>query len=123
MGKQADLLDDVADAPSELDDVPRHDVLAIDQDLARSRLDQAVDHLERRGLATTGRTNEDTDVPCRNRQRQVVHRPRLGRCAEVVPLGDVLEVYGHSCETVHADSTLRWSLSALAAGPLLPRIR
>ena len=49
--EQAGLLDHVADAAAQLDRVARLDVHAVEQDLAARRLDEPVDHLERRRLA------------------------------------------------------------------------
>src|SRR5205814_9362662 len=54
VGEEPDLLNDVTDGPAQLDRVVRIGVLAVDVDLARRGLDQAIDPLERRSLATTG---------------------------------------------------------------------
>ena len=72
MREQSDLLDHVADAPAERRDVLGHHVHAVDQDLAAGRIDEAVDHLQRRRLAAARRADEDADLARRDRQRKVV---------------------------------------------------
>jgi len=51
VGEQADLLDDVADGPSEVRELALGGILAVDEDPATRRLDEPVDHLEARRLA------------------------------------------------------------------------
>lgn len=80
--EQSAGLDDVADRLPQLVRVlPRH-VPAVDQDPAGGRLDQAVDHLQRRRLAAAGRADEghhlaggDLQIECGD--------GRLGLTAEV----------------------------------------
>ena len=50
MREQADALKDIADAPPQLVRRLRARRLAVDQHLARVRLEQPIDHLESRGL-------------------------------------------------------------------------
>ena len=55
VGKQADLLDDIADVAAQLHPVLGGDILAVYIDLAAGGFNQAVDHLQRGGLAAAGR--------------------------------------------------------------------
>ncbi len=96
--EQPHLLDDVADAPTQLGDVASRGIHAVDQDAPAGRLDEPVHHLEAGGLAASRRADEHADLAGRHRQRQVVHGARcLGRLAvlaldrRVVALGHVLE--------------------------------
>ena len=89
--EQPDLLDHVADAPPELDHVGRHHVGVADEDPARCRLDEPVDHLERGRLAAAGRPDEDAHRPGRDIEREVLDGPGLARPGARVALRDVLE--------------------------------
>ena len=60
--EQPDLLDHVADVAAQLDRVGVGDVVAVEEDAARRRLDQPVDHLQRRRLAATRRADEHADL-------------------------------------------------------------
>src|SRR5206468_89488 len=71
-------------------------VLAIDVDLARCRLDQAIDHLERRCLATTGRTEQHADLAFVHFEADVVGGERRA-CRS-------LEGFGHIVELDHCDA-------------------
>ena len=53
------VLEDVADAPPQPDGVPVARALPLDEDLARGREDERVDHLERRRLALAAPAQED----------------------------------------------------------------
>src|SRR5207248_8087067 len=78
VGEEPDLLDDVADPPAQCHRVGGGDVALVDEDPARRRLDQPVDHLERRRLAAAGRPDQHARLPRRHLQAQPVegHRPR-----------------------------------------------
>ena len=94
--EEADLLDDVADAPPQLADVARRDVHAVDEDAARGRLDEPVDHLQGRRLAAPRGTDQDADPPRGHGQGEVLDGPRSrlrGRAVSVA-LADVLELDG-----------------------------
>ena len=60
--EQADLLDHVTHAPAQLHRVGVGHVGAVEEDPSRRRLDEPVDHLERRRLAATRRPDEDADL-------------------------------------------------------------
>ena len=87
MGEQADLLDDVADSTAQHHRIDLRDVVAAEVDLAARRLDEAVDHAHRRGLAATGRTDQDTDLALVHVETQLVH----GDSAVRIALGDLVE--------------------------------
>ena len=72
MGKEADLLDHIADAAAKAHWVRLHHIAAGDEHAALVRLDHAVDDAHRRGLAATRRTDQHADFPFRNRQREMV---------------------------------------------------
>ena len=74
VGEEAYLLDHVPDPASELVRVGRSHVLAVEEDPAARRLDDAVDHLHRRGLAATARPHEDDYLTLVDVHREVVHR-------------------------------------------------
>ena len=70
---------------------------AVDEDPAGRRLDEPVDHLERRRLAAAGRPDEAADLAGRDHQRQVVDGARRRRALVlagrgVVALRDVVEL-------------------------------
>jgi hypothetical protein len=50
------------------------DVVAFQVDAPRGRLDEAVDHLQRRGLPAAGGAHEDHDLAFGDVQRQLGHR-------------------------------------------------
>src|SRR5664279_3537283 len=62
MGKQPDLLKDVADPAPELGELELTDALAVDRDVAVGDRDQAVDHLQRGRLATARRADQHADL-------------------------------------------------------------
>ncbi|BCB85639.1 hypothetical protein Psuf_029520 [Phytohabitans suffuscus] len=79
MGKEPDVLDDVPDAPAQLDRVDLGDVLAVEQDPAGGGLDQPVDHAEHRGLATARRSDEDHELAGAHLQAEVADGDRTVR--------------------------------------------
>ena len=76
MRKQADLLDHVPDPPPQGRDILGLDVHAVEQDLTRARLDQAVDHLECGRLAAPGRPHQDTYRTGGHLEGEIVDSPR-----------------------------------------------
>ena len=70
--KQADALEDVADAAAQQDRIDGPDVLAGDPDRAFARVDQPVDQPQQRGLAGTGRADDGQELPLADRQRYAV---------------------------------------------------
>ena len=97
MREKPDLLDDVADASPKVGQLAGRGVDAIDEDPARRRLDEPVDHLERRRLAAARWPDETADLAGRHQQREVVDRsgcPFAGAAFVdgVVMLGDVVEL-------------------------------
>ena len=71
--EQTDVLDHVADLASQLDHVQAPNAPPVDEDVALGHVDQAVDHLHRRGLAAAGRSDEDADLARGHNQRQIAH--------------------------------------------------
>ncbi len=70
VGKQADFLEDVADPPPQR---PKRFVArraALDDDRAVVGRDQAVDHLQRRGLAAAGAAEQGDELPLGDLERQ-----------------------------------------------------
>jgi hypothetical protein len=57
----ADLLDDVSGCSPEEYRIEGGDIVSIDQDLARIRLNEPVHHFEKGGLATPGRPDQDKE--------------------------------------------------------------
>jgi hypothetical protein len=86
--EQPHLLDHVANLPPQLHRVECADALVADSDVARLEVDQAVDQLQRRGLAAARGPDEHADFPCGDGQRELVDG-RLG--APWVALRDALE--------------------------------
>ena len=84
VGEQPDLLDDVADAAAQLDRVDGGDVLAVDEDAPGGRLDQPVDHLQRRRLAAARRSHQHHELAARDVEVELVD----GDGAVVVGLAD-----------------------------------
>ena len=82
--EQADLLDHVADAAAQLDRVDVGDVLAVEVDPAGGRLDEPVDHPQRRGLAAARRPDEHAHLAARDVEAELVHGDGPVR----VPLAD-----------------------------------
>jgi hypothetical protein len=91
VGKQADLLDDVADLAAKLHRGHVAGVLAIDQHPTRCRRHDAVDHLERGGLAATGRAQQHTDFARFHFHVDVVGSHHLAR-GRMKNLGQLLEL-------------------------------
>jgi hypothetical protein len=95
--EQADLLDDVADAPAQLRQLARAGIHAVDQDPPGRRLDEPVDHLQRRRLAAPRRSDEHADLARRDVQGEIVDGARGGLAGGlarrgVIALGDVVEL-------------------------------
>ena len=82
------VLDDVADAPAKLHRVLLEHVRAVEHDPPSGRLDQPVDHLERRGLAAARRPDERDGLALGDLEGEVADG-RDGHSG--VPLLDVLE--------------------------------
>ena len=74
--EQAGLLDDVADAASQPGRVLRPDVVAVEQDAALGRVDEAVDHPQRRGLAAPAGPDENHRLAVGHVQVEIVDRHR-----------------------------------------------
>jgi hypothetical protein len=74
VGHQADALDDVADPAAQLHRVLAHDVLAVDEDAPRARLDEPVDHSHRGGLAAARGPDQDDRLALADIHREVVDR-------------------------------------------------
>ena len=81
-------LDHVTDLSTQLVAVDLGDVLVAEDQSALRGLDQAVDHLEGRGLAAPGGADEHDDLPGRDFQGQLVDR---GLLAAAVAFGHVLD--------------------------------
>ncbi len=73
MGHQPRVLDDVADSEAQLHRVHRGDVGAVDGDGARTRLDHAIDHAQRRRLATARWADENGRHAVGDLEAQLVH--------------------------------------------------
>ena len=63
------------------------DVVVVEEDATRRRLDEPVDHAHRRRLATARRTDEHTDLAVVDLEAEVVH----GDVPVGIALRDVLE--------------------------------
>ncbi len=87
--EQPDLLDHVADPPPQVVRIDGGDVFTVDDDVARRRFDDAVDHLEAGRLAAARRSDEDDDLTLGDLQAQAIHR---GRLLPGEPLGELLEL-------------------------------
>ena len=87
VGEEAHLLDHVADAKPELDRVHAGDVLAVEQDPARGRLLQPVDHLQAGGLAAARGAHQHADLAIGDLEVEVVH----GDLAARIFLADLFE--------------------------------
>ena len=81
MREEAALLDHVADAPAELDGIDPQDVRAVDENAATRRLNEAVDHAQRGGLATTRRSDQDAELAIVHGETQLGHGNRAGAVA------------------------------------------
>jgi hypothetical protein len=81
------LLDDVAHPPAQLDRVALRDVLALKEDAPAGRLDEAVDHLQRRRLAAPRRPDQDDELTLGHVEVQLVD----GDGAVLVLLADAVE--------------------------------
>ncbi len=79
-------------------DIGLGDVVTVDEDAAAGRLDEPIDHLQRRRLAATGRAHQHADPPGRDRQREVLDRASgaLLQGRRVVVLADMLELDGRA---------------------------
>ena len=77
VGEQADLLDDIADVAAQLHLVLGADILSVDADRTAVRLQQAVDHLHRGGLAAAGRTDQHHELSIRDGEVQVFEDGRF----------------------------------------------
>src|SRR5205823_1743306 len=71
--KQADLLDDIADAPPQQHAVDTLNVPPIDEDLAARWLDQPIDHAQCRRLSAAAWADQDADLTRFHRHREIVN--------------------------------------------------
>jgi hypothetical protein len=85
--EQSDLLDHVPDVPAQLDRVGVGDVGAVEEDAPGRRLDQPVDHLQRRGLAAARRSDQHADLAVVDVEAQLAHR----ELTVGIPLADRVE--------------------------------
>ena len=76
MREQPDLLDHVAHVTPELHGVAVGHVFTVEEDAAGGGLDEPVDHLQRRRLAATRRTDEHADLVAREIERELADRDR-----------------------------------------------
>src|SRR3954466_3864768 len=97
MREQADLLDDVTHASAQLDRVRAGDVGSVKKNAAARGLDQAVDHLHRRGLSAPRRPHQHDQLADLDVETQVVDSHR----AVAVTLDDVVEPDHRSARRVH----------------------
>src|SRR6516164_7491701 len=88
VGEKANALEDVSDRPPQQHRVGRANVLAGNEDAAAGRLDEAVDHLERGGLAAAGAAHESQELTGRYVEADPGNGPAL---AVVVAFLDVIE--------------------------------
>lgn len=95
-------------SPAQLYRIGVRDVLAAEQDPARGRLDQPVDHLHRGGLAAAGRAHEGDQLALRHLEGQVLDRRR--------PVGVAL---GHMLESDHPP-ILPHTLRVVCDGSITP---
>jgi len=86
--KQPTGLDDVADPATQFVPVDVGDILVTEHDATLGRLDEPIDHLERRGLAAPGRTDEHDNFSGRDLEGDAVHGRVL---LASVAFGDPLE--------------------------------
>ena len=73
MRQQANLLNGIADLPTQDLGFKFIMRLSINQDFATADINQAVDHTQRGCLATAGRTDQNADLAVIDRHVQVVH--------------------------------------------------
>src|SRR5437867_2874760 len=85
--KETDLLDDVPDAPAELGRILVENVLPVDKDLARRRLDQPVHHAKRGRLSAARWSDEHCDPPCGRGETEMVDSDGVA-----VPFGDLAQL-------------------------------
>src|SRR5438132_5808112 len=71
--KQTDVLDHVTHLPAQLDHVQAPNTPPVDENVAFSHVDQAVDHLHRGRLAAAGGPDEDADFARRDDERDIAH--------------------------------------------------
>ena len=86
--EQSRLLDDIADAPAQLDRVDLRHILAVHQHGSRVGIVQAVDELDERGFAAAGGTEHADELTGIDRQGDAIER-RCRRAREA--LGDIFE--------------------------------
>src|SRR5438067_187167 len=72
--EETDLLDHVADPPAQFHGIDAQDVVAVDENSAARRLDEAVDHPQDRRLAAARRPDEDADFAVGNVEAEVLDR-------------------------------------------------
>jgi hypothetical protein len=72
VGEEPHVLDDVSDAPTQLDRVHAGDVVGAEQDAPGGGLDDPVDHLHRRGLPAPRRPDQDGELSRREGEVQLL---------------------------------------------------
>jgi len=113
MGEKANLLDDVADSPTQLHRVDLGDVLPVQLDAPGCRFDQSVDHLECGGLATTRWSDQRHEGAARHVQVEFLH----GHIAAGISLADAVQPDHQIFATVHRVTLLPASAPQAAETP------
>src|SRR6266850_2222639 len=89
MGKEADVLNDVADPAAKANRIPIRRSFSFDEDIAGRRLDQAIDQFQCRGLSRTASPEKHHSVAGFNIERHVFdERPAVNRISHVAKLND-----------------------------------
>jgi hypothetical protein len=71
MGKQADFLDDIADAAAQLNGIPFQGRFALDSHLPFRGIDQTVDQFHRRGFARAASPEQHERLAAMHFQREI----------------------------------------------------
>jgi hypothetical protein len=89
VGKQADFLEDVTDAPAELEGIPLACVPSIDDDLAAVGNDEPVDQLQERALARAAPPDQGDRLAGRDVEIEAAQDDARGSSRHVdIPHGD-----------------------------------
>ena len=97
MGKQADVLEHVTDAPAQRRRIGPMDRLAFNADFAAVGLDQPVDALEQRGLARTGSADQCDEYTRLDVHAGVAQREALPAVEGLRQTLDLDQSAGHAC--------------------------